>query len=170
LELQVSPPVHSARRVVALVRALIYDVDPEGPVGIAALRHGTHCAARSVREWAGDWAGGGATAAGMGDRDKSICAKELLGQRRRTHVFEGLPVKGQAGSIIPLNAELGCPIAHEPATVLAILGVWRLQAPRAEKAGAAAPLVHADVARNIGQLTTVFRVNWGVLRTQKSIR
>ena len=168
MELQVSPLVLIASRVVSLVRALVYDVHIERPVLVVALRHGTHCAAaRSVREWAGDWAGGGAMAAGMGDRGQIDLRKGLLGQRRRTHVFEGLPVKGQAGIKILLNAELASP--RDSTTVLAILGVWRI-APKAELAGAAAFLVHRSTVANKGELSTVFRVNWGFLGTQKSIR
>ena len=113
----------------------------------------------------------------MGDRDKSICAKELLGQRRRTHVFEGLPVKGQAGSmpgyplailILLCEAELAY---HGPgvclglaSTVLAVLGVCHACPV------VAAVLVHADGARNKGRLPTVFRVDSLGLGTQQSIR
>ena len=131
------------------------------------------------REWAGDWAGGGATAAGMGDRDNSIFAlRGCLGSRRRTHVFEGLPVKGQAGSmpgyplailILLCEAELAY---HGPgvclglaSTVLALLEVCR--GPRIV---VAALIVHADGARNKGRLPTVFRVDVLGLGTQKNIR
>ena len=100
-----------------------------------------------------------------------------MGSRRRTHVFEGLPVKGQAGSmpgyplailILLCEAELAY---HRPgvclglaATVLAVLGVCHA------RPAAAALIVHADIARNKGRLPTVFRVDSLGLGTQQSIR
>ena len=100
-----------------------------------------------------------------------------LGSRRRTHVFEGLPVKGQAGSmpgyplailILLCEAELAY-LARGvclglASTVLAVLGVCHACPV------VAAVLVHADGARNKGRLPTVFRVDSLGLGTQQSIR
>ena len=114
----------------------------------------------------------------MGDRDNSIFAlRGCLGSRRRTHVFEGLPVKGQAGSmpgyplailILLCEAELAY-LARGvclglASTVLAVLGVCHARPV------VAAVFVHADGARNKGRLPTVFRVDSLGLGTQQSIR
>ena len=168
MELQVSPPGRSGSRVVADVRALVYDGDRELPVGVCALRHGTHCAARSVKSGRAAGRVGARRWQGWGIGTTRFALRGCLGSRRRTHVFEGLPVKRQAGFlyvyplpilIVHFEAEVGF-----PATVLAVLEVWR------GPIEVAALIVHAEGARNKGCLPTVCRVDWLGLGTQKSIR
>ena len=170
-------PRYEASRVVGIVGVLVYDGDPESPVGVFALRHGTHCAARSVKSGRATGRVGARRRQGWGIGTTRFALRGCLGSRRRTHVFEGLPVKGQAGSmpgyplvilILLCEAELAY---HRPgvclglaATVLAVLGVCHA------RPAAAALIVHADVARNKGRLPTVFRVDSLGLGTQQSIR
>ena len=168
--------VASASRVVR-ERVLVYDGDTESPVGVFALRHGTHCAARSVKSGRATGRVGARRRQGWGIGTTRFALRGCLGSRRRTHVFEGLPVKGQAGSmpgyplailILLCEAELAY---HGPgvclglaSTVLAVLGVCHA------RLAVAAPIVHADGARNKGRLPTVFRVDVLGLGTQKNIR
>ena len=170
-------PRYEASRVVGIVGVLVYDGDPESPVGVFALRHGTHCAARSAKSGRATGRVGARRRQGWGIGTTRFALRGCLGSRRRTHVFEGLPVKGQAGSmpgyplvilILLCEAELAY---HRPgvclglaATVLAVLGVCHA------RPAAAALIVHADVARNKGRLPTVFRVDSLGLGTQQSIR
>ena len=79
--------VASASRVVR-ERVLVYDGDTESPVGVFALRHGTHCAARSVKSGR---ATGRVGARRRQDRDNSICAKGLLGQQKAHPCLRGIP-------------------------------------------------------------------------------
>ena len=165
-------PRYEVSRVVGIVGVLVYDGDPESPVGVFALRHGTHCAARSVKSGRATGRVGARRRQGWGIGTTRFALRGCLGSRRRTHVFEGLPVKGQAGSVpgypfvsilsILCEAELGYPGVS---TVLAVvLGVCHA------RPAAAALIVHADVARNKGRLPTVFRVDSLGLGTQQSIR
>ena len=82
--------VRIASRVVGELRALVYDGDPEIPVVecVFALRHGTHCAARSVESGR---ATGRVGARRRQDRDNSICAKGLLGQQKAHPCLRGIP-------------------------------------------------------------------------------